>query len=287
MANTCVAAMVFHPVEWHSNIRPSKTVAQKVEEGGGTCSRVFNSFGRMLKTARGNLWLFKSMRAILINIILSIGMMAFSNFLYLVPFAMEAQGYSTEESSLTMSVVGFSLLVTRFTYPILFIRFGVKHQIGVMSSLAVCGTAVIVFAWGDNLYIKLAMMAIQGMGVGMFFTSYCLVVVEVLGLSLLTPMLSINGLFKASTILLFGPLIGWIRDVTGSYPVSLSVLAGTLYLAAALWFILPLARNYDFSHEDQTKMYEQLEDMKNKEKEEQQNDEKLLLLKEIPRKDVD
>ncbi|KAK8377230.1 hypothetical protein O3P69_013699 [Scylla paramamosain] len=150
MANTCVAAMVFHPIEWHSNIRPSKTVAQKVE-GGGACSRVFNSIGRMLKTARGNLWLFRSMRAILINIILSIAMMAFSNFLYLVPFAMEAEGYSPEESSLSISVSGFSLLVTRFIYPILLIRFGVKHQIGVMSSLAICGTAVI----GEGLSVHL------------------------------------------------------------------------------------------------------------------------------------
>ncbi|KAK8377231.1 hypothetical protein O3P69_013699 [Scylla paramamosain] len=283
MANTCVAAMVFHPIEWHSNIRPSKTVAQKVE-GGGACSRVFNSIGRMLKTARGNLWLFRSMRAILINIILSIAMMAFSNFLYLVPFAMEAEGYSPEESSLSISVSGFSLLVTRFIYPILLIRFGVKHQIGVMSSLAICGTAVIVFAWEDNLYVKLAMMAVQGVGVGMFFTSYCLVVVEVLGLSLLTPMLSINGVFKASITLLLGPLIGWIRDVTGSYPVSLSVLAGTFYLATGLWFVLPLARNYDLSHEDQTKKFEQFGEMESKKKEQQQkNDEKLSLLEGIPR----
>ena len=79
---------------------------------------------------------------------------------------------------------------------------------------------------------------------------------------------------------------GWIRDVTDSYPVSLSVLAGTFYLATALWCVLPLARNYDMNHEDQTKEYEQLEEMENKEKEQQQKDnEKLSLLNGRARQD--
>lgn len=51
-------------------------------------------------------------------------------------------------------------------------------------------------------------MTTMGVGIGMFFTSYCLVVVEVLGLSLLTPMLSISGVFKGASVTFFGPLIG-------------------------------------------------------------------------------
>ena len=65
-----------------------------------------------------------------------------------------------------------------------------------------------VFAWANALYLKQAAMVGMGLGVGMFFTSYCLVVVEVLGLPLLTPMLSINGLFKSVIVIAFGPLIG-------------------------------------------------------------------------------
>lgn len=140
--NCCAASMVFHPIEWHSNVRPTKAVTQKNTEGDNTISRVFHSIGRMLKTAQGNLWLFRSVRAILINTILSINTMAFSNFLYLVPFAMEAAGNSADEAGLSISVTGFSLLVTRIVYPILFIRFNMRHETGVMGSSVIIGTSI-------------------------------------------------------------------------------------------------------------------------------------------------
>lgn len=51
-------------------------------------------------------------------------------------------------------------------------------------------------------------MGVLGVGVGMFFTSYCLVVVEILGLPLLTPMLSISGVFKGIFVIIFGLFVG-------------------------------------------------------------------------------
>lgn len=59
-----------------------------------------------------------------------------------------------------------------------------------------------------GLWAKTVTMAVLGVGVGMFFTSYCLVVVEVLGLPLLTPMLSISGVFKGTFVIVFGPFVG-------------------------------------------------------------------------------
>lgn len=65
-----------------------------------------------------------------------------------------------------------------------------------------------VFAWSDTLVQKMAALGTFGVGHGFFFTSYNLVMVEVLGLPLLQPMLSVTGLFKSSSFLIFGPLIG-------------------------------------------------------------------------------
>lgn len=141
--NCCAASMVFHPIEWHSNVQPTKAATQKDIEGDGTISRVFKSIGRMLQTARGNLWLFRSVRAILINAILSVNTMAFNNFLYLVPFAMEDAGNSAEEAGLSISVAGTSLFVTRIVYPIVFIRCKMRHQVGVMSSSVIIGTSIV------------------------------------------------------------------------------------------------------------------------------------------------
>lgn len=64
------------------------------------------------------------------------------------------------------------------------------------------------FAWTPVIWVKMTVMAVLGVGVGMFFTSYCLVVVEVLGLPLLTPVLSISGVFKGTFVIVFGPFVG-------------------------------------------------------------------------------
>lgn len=54
----------------------------------------------------------------------------------------------------------------------------------------------------------MATMGTFGVGYGFFFTSYNLVMVEVLGLPMLQPMLSVTGLFKSTCFLILGPLIG-------------------------------------------------------------------------------
>ncbi|XP_050724653.1 monocarboxylate transporter 12-B-like isoform X2 [Eriocheir sinensis] len=270
--NICAASMVFYPVEWQSKATcPAKSVAQQSVEDGSTCSRICSSFKRVMKTAQGNLWLFRSVRAVIINSILTINTMAFSNFLYLVPFAMVDEGHSTEEAGVVVSVAGFALLATRFIYPPIFIYFKMRHQVGVNSSSVIIATSIIVFAWTPGLWAKTISMAVLGVGVGMFFTSYCLVVVEILGLPLLTSMLSISGVFKGVFVIIFGPFVGWMRDITDSYPVSLSVLGIILFVTAALWISLPAARKFDLTHGDQMANYEQIQEIENKKKKEKKN----------------
>ncbi|MPC29062.1 hypothetical protein E2C01_022279 [Portunus trituberculatus] len=82
-----------------------------------------------------------------------------------------------------------------------------------------------------------------GVGHGFFFTSYNLVMVEVLGLPLLQPMLSVTGLFKSSSFLIFGPLIGLVRDLSGSFPVCLTLLGVIDFFSIALWILIPFARS--------------------------------------------
>ena len=52
------------------------------------------------------------------------------------------------------------------------------------------------------------MMGAFGSGTGLVFASYNLVMVEVLGLAMLQPTLSITGLFNGALFLIIGPFIG-------------------------------------------------------------------------------
>lgn len=62
--------------------------------------------------------------------------------------------------------------------------------------------------------------------------------------------------------------------------MSLSVLGIILYITAVLWISLPAARKYDLTHGDKIAKYEQLQEIENKKKEENMNNnENLPLLK--------
>ncbi|XP_045123907.1 monocarboxylate transporter 11-like [Portunus trituberculatus] len=110
-------------------------------------------------------------------------------------------------------------------------------------------TVMAVFAWSDTLIQKMSALGTFGVGHGFFFTSYNLVMVEVLGLPLLQPMLSVTGLFKSSSFLIFGPLIGLVRDLSGSFPVCLTLLGVIDFFSIALWILIPFARRYDLRRE--------------------------------------
>lgn len=69
-------------------------------------------------------------------------------------------------------------------------------------------TAPAVFAWSETLTMKMTAMGVFGVGYGFFFTSYSLMIVDVLGLPMLQPMLSVVGLFKSMCFLTLGPMIG-------------------------------------------------------------------------------
>lgn len=96
-----------------------------------------------MKTAQDNLWLFRSVQAVIINSILTMNTMAFSNFLYLVPFAMVDVGQSTKEAGVVVSVAGFTLLATQFIYPHILIYFKMRHQVGVTSSSVIIATSIV------------------------------------------------------------------------------------------------------------------------------------------------
>lgn len=69
-----------------------------------------------------------------------------------------------------------------------------------------------------------------------------------------------------------------MRDITQSYPVSLSLLGLILYITAALWISLPAARKYDLTRGDQMAKYEQLQEIENKKNEKKNKNENMPLL---------
>ncbi|KAK8385804.1 hypothetical protein O3P69_016523 [Scylla paramamosain] len=158
-----------------------------------------------------------------------------------------AAGHSLNQAGLCFTLAGVCLLITRLLHP--FLVTCMTHKAIIICGSTLLATSVVVFAWADDLLVKAAMMGAFGSGTGLVFASYNLVMVEVLGLAMLQPTLSITGLFNGALFLVIGPFIGLVRDLSGSYKVGMSVLSVLLYTSVLLWVFLPAAATEQRSEE--------------------------------------
>nr|XP_045581393.1 monocarboxylate transporter 13-like [Procambarus clarkii] len=107
--NICVAGSVFHPVEWHSKAPNRCNKTSKSRTSSGVCAALFEvicSIGRNFK-------ILKLYRARIISLGSCFFMSGYLNFFMLVPFVMEAGGYTQETASWCMSVSAACNLASR------------------------------------------------------------------------------------------------------------------------------------------------------------------------------
>lgn len=116
LLNSCVAAAVFHPVEWHTgkssrnyrntDSKPSLDNSKKENRCCVTLQQIFS-------TLVTNFKILKSPKTLIILFGACFIQAGYLNFFSIVPFVMVGEGYTQEEASWCMSVSGICNLVTR------------------------------------------------------------------------------------------------------------------------------------------------------------------------------
>ncbi|XP_053656302.2 monocarboxylate transporter 2 [Cherax quadricarinatus] len=114
MLNACAASAVFHPVEWHtenpgklSKFSNKRSSSRNQEFGVSvTLVNIIYSTGRNFK-------ILQSMRTVIFAVGNCFLLSSYLNFFMLIPFVMEAGGFTQEEASWCMSVSALSNLATR------------------------------------------------------------------------------------------------------------------------------------------------------------------------------
>lgn len=120
--NLCVAAMVFHPVEWHSRDRVNSSVSgagKPIAKLNIESSALRRSLSRVADVAKTNLQHIKSSSVFIVSLAASINLLGLTNFDYLVPFAIQAAGHDVDRAGLCFTLAGLCLLVTRLVHPFL------------------------------------------------------------------------------------------------------------------------------------------------------------------------
>ncbi|RXG51527.1 hypothetical protein Avbf_15688 [Armadillidium vulgare] len=84
-----------------------------------------------------------------------------------------------------------------------------------------------------------------GFGLGFAISSVITVMIKVMGIEMLPAVLGISSLFKGLAGIIFGPLIGAVRDASQSYAYVLWILGGFQFTGTLMLLLLPFGLKFD------------------------------------------
>ncbi|KAK3886906.1 hypothetical protein Pcinc_008962 [Petrolisthes cinctipes] len=192
-----------------------------------------------------NIKVLKSPTAVIVSIGVAGFVGVYLNFVMITPFAMDAMGYTQEEISWSLALSNVCNLVSRLVVSPLsdFPNFNITKMF--MAGTATLAFAAVGFCLVDGLVMMSVMLGVWGVGVGTCNCLYTLLLVQCLGLDKFKAMLGVSGVLSGVWMLASGPLYGVVRDLSGSYTVTICTMVSTALLTIVLFLFIPAAMRYD------------------------------------------
>lgn len=210
-------------------------------DSGTTCN-ILKILRRVWCSTVSDLRALRSPRALIIAVGGTLCINGYLNFVMMVPFAMQAGGYTLQDSAFCISISAVCNLLLRMIVSTLsdWPRFSVRACY--MAGFGLISATMFVFPLLTDLRWMMAVMGAWGCGVGANMGLYNLVMIKVMGIDRLPAVFGSSCFMVAIGFILFGPLIGVVRDVSGSYSISMWVLATMVLLSLCLWVLMPAAK---------------------------------------------
>lgn len=160
-------------------------------------------------------------------------------FIFL-PDRAEIAGIDKNRAALLLSVIGIANTVGRMVFGYLSDRSWVNRLMLYNSALAVCGIATAISPGaGGNYEMLVAYAAVFGLFIGVYVSLTSVVLVDLLGLELLTNSFGLLLLFQGVATFIGPPCAGWLYDWTGSYDISFIVMGTLIAISGLMLFFLP------------------------------------------------
>ncbi|CAL4147454.1 unnamed protein product [Meganyctiphanes norvegica] len=261
--NSVVAAALFQPPEWHRIIikkenngfssKTDNTILNKEEHhhedvGSGEKSilkKICDPIICVLRATAKNFAILKKPTALIISLGHCLFLSSTINFIALLPFVVINAGYSMVETGWIMSYAASANITARLSSSMLSDFTWFKIPIGyvcgtLMSCLGIAG-----FALTDNILHLTLFSVLQGFGHGSNFGLFNLVTKEIVGVDNHSASIGSSGAMLSMGFLTIGPLVGLIRDSSGSYTISLFFIAVLNALSFLLWLFMPYAKSHE------------------------------------------
>ncbi|KAG5307764.1 MOT1 protein, partial [Pseudoatta argentina] len=243
------------PVEKKSNeereneallMKPNPTEARRMSNGSmwikdqiadiETLSPQKKSFMKKLQTYF-DLDLLKN--SIYLNVALgcSFFYVAESNFKLMTPFFLSDLGLKQAEVAFCLSLTAFTDILARLLLPTLFDKFGWKKRIIFWISSFLVGITRSILAEQSEKTPLIITLVIAGFLRGATLVNLNLCISECCTLKKLPSAFGMFMVFKGLCVIIMSPLIGYIRDVSGSYKICLHVMTAMILVTSIVWSI--------------------------------------------------
>lgn len=215
----------------------------------GGVRRLIKASARVVKDVISNMEILRSPRALIIVVGGMLSINAYINFLITVPFAIQGAGHTLSDAAWCMSIGAATNLASRLISSSLSDQPWFNLRYVYMTGAAINSISSAVFGFLQDLRLIQVTMAVWGLGVGMNVSLLVLAMPHFMGVENMSAIFSVNSLMMSVSMIVFGPLFGFIRDLTGSYVASMLAMGVCGGLSVVLWCLMPAAMAYDARRE--------------------------------------
>lgn len=208
-------------------------------------NRQWRTFIRILKSILQDLAILRRPFALIIALGPTLVLNAKANFTMMVPFVMQAAGHSLQTAAWCLSLSGVANLIARMLASALSDFPWFNMRFFYMAAMFTMATSVTVFPFQTEVVGMAGVIAVWGVADGVYLGLMNLHTLAVVGQDDFASVYGARSLTLALGFVTVGPLIGVVRDASGSYAISVWVVAGLIFVSFLLWLFVPTAVTYD------------------------------------------
>ncbi|KAL8586249.1 hypothetical protein ACOMHN_003764 [Nucella lapillus] len=179
-------------------------------------------------------------------------MFAISNFFTSIGFNMpfiflpdraKLVGIDEERAAWLLSTIGITNTLGRVVFGFMADLKWVNRLMLYNTALTICGLATALSPFvGGNYELLMTYAAVFGIFIGVYVSLTSVVLVDLLGIDLLTNSFGLLLLFQGAATFIGPPLAGWMCDWTGSYDISFNVMGSLIAVSGAMLYLLPMVQ---------------------------------------------
>ncbi|XP_070172884.1 monocarboxylate transporter 5-like [Littorina saxatilis] len=183
-------------------------------------------------------------------------MFAISNFFTSIGFNMpfiflpdraKLSGIDEVRAAWLLSAIGIANTLGRVVFGFMADLKWVNRLMLYNTALTICGVATALSPFvGGSYELLMLYAAVFGIFIGVYVSLTSVVLVDLLGIDLLTNSFGLLLLFQGAATFIGPPLAGWMCDWTGSYDISFNVMGSLIAVSGIMLFFLPcVQRHYE------------------------------------------